>query len=73
MVALLFNSVMGITVALVLGINPVVGAVLANLTAVALGQFAPKGALQAGVLTEVVFAAALRAAGLTAFPTRAHW
>ena len=51
--ALLFNSVMGITVALVLGIHPVVGAVLANVAAAILGQFAPKGALQAGVLTEV--------------------
>lgn len=53
MTALLFNSVMGITVALVLGINPVLGAVLANVAAVILGQFAPQGALQAGVLTEV--------------------
>jgi len=43
MTALLFNSVMGITVALVLGINPVVGAVLANVAAACLGQFAPKG------------------------------
>ena len=53
MTALLFNSVMGITVALVLGINPVVGAVLANVAAACLGQFAPQGAFQAGVLTEV--------------------
>lgn len=53
MTALLFNSVMGVTVALLLGINPVVGVVLANLAAAILGQFAPKGALQAGVLTEV--------------------
>ena len=51
--ALLFNSVMGITVALVLGINPVLGVVLANVAAAILGQFAPQGALQAGVLTEV--------------------
>lgn len=53
MTALLFNSVMGVTVALLLGINPMVGAVLANLASAILGQFAPKGALQAGVLTEV--------------------
>ena len=53
MTALLFNSVMGMTVALVLGINPVLGAVLANVAAAILGQFAPQGALQAGVLTEV--------------------
>ena len=68
--ALLFNSVMGITVALVLGINPVLGVVLANVAAAILGQFAPQGALQAGVLTEV-WTGDLRAAGLTAFPTRA--
>ena len=53
MTALLFNSVMGVTVAILLGINPVVGAVLANVAAACLGQFAPKGALQVGVLTEV--------------------
>ena len=46
MTALLFNSVMGMTVALVLGINPVLGAVLANVAAAILGQFAPQGALQ---------------------------
>ena len=50
---LLFNSVMGITIALVLGVNPLLGAVLANVAAMVIGKMAPEGALREGVLTEV--------------------
>lgn len=43
MTALLFNSVMGVTVAILLGINPVVGALLANLAAAILWSVRPEG------------------------------
>lgn len=51
--AVAFNAAAGATVAYAIGCAPGVGAVAGNVLALAAGQFAPAGALRAGVLTEV--------------------
>lgn len=51
--ALLFNAVMGVMLAFVIGIAPVYGAVVAAGGSALLGGFMPNGGLMAGVLTEV--------------------
>lgn len=50
---LLFNCVMGAVIAYMLGMDALMGAVVANLLAIALGGFMPKGAAYTGVLKEV--------------------
>jgi len=50
---LLFNAVMGLAIAFVLGIMPAMGAVAAVGGSLALGGFMPNGGLAAGVLTEI--------------------
>lgn len=51
--ALLFNAVMGVVLAFVIGVAPVYGAVAAVGGSLLLGSFMPVGGLMAGVLTEV--------------------
>lgn len=51
--ALLFNCIMGAVIATMLGYDAIGGAVVANLLVIALGQFQPKHAVQAGVLKEI--------------------
>ena len=51
--ALLFNCIMGAVIAAMMGYSAIGGAVVANLLAIALGQFQPKQAVQAGVLREL--------------------
>jgi hypothetical protein len=51
--ALLFNAVMGMVLACMLGVSPVYGAVVAAGGSVLLGGFMPSGGLLAGILTEV--------------------
>lgn len=50
---LLFNAVMGLAIAFVLGIMPAMGAVAAVGGSLALGGFMPNGGVAAGVLTEI--------------------
>lgn len=50
---LLFNCIMGAIIASFLGLDVLVGAVVANMLAIAVGQFVPKGVACDGVLTEV--------------------
>lgn len=51
--AILFNAFAGCMLALVMGVAPMVGAVAAVGTSLALGGFMPQGAAYEGVLTEV--------------------
>ena len=51
--SLLFNCVMGAVLAIMLGVTPWMGAVALNVLAIAVGACLPKGALRAGVFTEV--------------------
>lgn len=51
--AVLFNCVMGMMLAAVLGIHPAIGAVAANGIAILASERMPQGALRAGVLTEI--------------------
>lgn len=51
--ALLFNCIMGAVIATMMGYDAIGGAVVANLLVIALGQFQPKHAVQAGVLKEL--------------------
>lgn len=51
--AVLFNCVMGMAVAFVLGITPAYGAIGANVLAFAVGNFMPAGAAFDGVLKEI--------------------
>lgn len=51
--ALLFNCIMGAVLAQTLGYDPIGGAVAANLLVIGVGQFAPQGALHAGVCKEL--------------------
>lgn len=53
LMAVLFNSLMGVTAAFVLGFSPIMGAVGANVIALLAGGFMPQEALNAGVLKEV--------------------
>lgn len=51
--AVVFNCVLGATFAMLLGIQPAVGAVAMNGVALLVGDSLPQGALRAGVLTEI--------------------
>lgn len=51
--ALLFNCIIGAAVATLMGYTPISGAVVANLFAIAFGQFMPRDAACEGVLREV--------------------
>lgn len=51
--AVAFNAAAGATVAYAIGCAPAVGAVAGNAVALAAGNFAPGGALRAGVLREI--------------------
>lgn len=51
--AVVFNSVLGMTLAMLLGIQPAAGAVAMNGVALLVGQGMPRCALRAGVLTEI--------------------
>lgn len=51
--AVLLNCIMGVMLALLLGIHPAVGAVVMNGAALLTGGAMPQGVLRAGVLTEV--------------------
>lgn len=51
--ALLFNCIMGAVISAAMGYDPMAGAVVANLTVIALGGFMPKGAACEGVLKEL--------------------
>lgn len=51
--AVIVNGFMGAVIAQLIGVSPIAGALALNAVAVAAGAFAPKGALRAGVLTEV--------------------
>ena len=53
MIALLVNAIAGGLIALAVGIAPWMGAVALNVIAIAVGACLPKGALRAGVFTEV--------------------
>lgn len=53
MIALLVNAIVGGLIALAVGIAPWIGAVALNVIAIAVGACLPKGALRAGVFTEV--------------------
>jgi hypothetical protein len=51
--AVLFNCLMGGTIAAVAGLSPMTGAVGMNVLAAVIGQAAPVGSLRAGVYTEI--------------------
>lgn len=51
--AVAFNAVAGATCAVAVGVDSLYGAIGGNVAALTLGQFAPAGALRAGVLTEI--------------------
>ena len=53
MIALLVNAIVGGLIALAVGVAPWMGAVALNVLAIAVGACLPKGALRAGVFTEV--------------------
>lgn len=53
MIALLVNAIVGGLIALAVGVAPWIGAVALNVIAIAVGACLPKGALRAGVFTEV--------------------
>lgn len=53
MIALLVNAIVGGLIALFVGVAPWIGAVALNVIAIAVGACLPKGALRAGVFTEV--------------------
>ena len=53
MIALLVNAIVGGLIALAVGVAPWMGAVALNVIAIAVGACLPKGALRAGVFTEV--------------------
>lgn len=53
MIALLVNAIVGGLIALAVGVAPWIGAVALNVIAIAVGTCLPKGALRAGVFTEV--------------------
>ena len=53
LISLLFNCVMGAVLAIMLGVTPWMGAVALNVLVLAVGGALPKGALRAGVFTEV--------------------
>lgn len=50
---LLFNAVMGLAIAFVMGIMPAMGAVAAVGSSLVLGGFMPNGGVTAGILTEI--------------------
>ena len=50
---MLFNALMGVILASVVGVNPAYGAVSGVVIPVALGNFLPSGAALEGVFTEV--------------------